>query len=61
LLWAFAASQAGLFITDRDVFASNPDEESMEAFSKKKKFIDVESWRVAYIDESSGEPSYRIS
>ena len=56
LLWAFAARQAGLFITDRHVFASDPGEESMEAFSKKKKFIDVESWRVAYIEEGSGEP-----
>jgi hypothetical protein len=56
LLWVLAARQAGLFITDRHAFASNPGEESMEAFSKKKKFIDVESWRVAYIDEGSGEP-----
>jgi 2-hydroxymuconate-semialdehyde hydrolase len=28
----------------------------MEEFSRRKKFIDVNSWRVAYIDEGSGEP-----
>src|SRR5262245_1620087 len=56
LLWTFAAMKAGLFITDRHAAASNPNEESMEAFSKNKKFIDIDSWRVAYIDEGSGEP-----
>ena len=56
LLWTFAAMKAGLFITDRHAEASNPAEESMEAFSKNKKFIDVDSWRVAYVDEGSGEP-----
>src|SRR6266542_5153148 len=56
LLWTFAAIKAGLFITDRHAAASNPHEESMEAFSRNKKFIDVDSWRVAYIDEGSGEP-----
>lgn len=56
LLWAFAARRAGFFVTDHHVAASSPDEASMEAFSKKKKFIDVDSWRVAYIDEGSGEP-----
>src|SRR5262245_64078146 len=56
LLWTFAAMKAGLFITDRHTAASNPHEEPMEAFSKNKKFIDVDSWRVAYIDEGSGEP-----
>jgi 2-hydroxymuconate-semialdehyde hydrolase len=55
-LWAFAAMKAGLFITDRHAAASNSHEESMEAFSKNKKFIDVDSWRVAYIDEGGGEP-----
>jgi hypothetical protein len=56
LLWTFAAMKAGLFITDRHTAASNPHEESMEAFSRNKKFIDVDSWRVAYIDEGSGAP-----
>ncbi len=56
LLWTFAAVKAGLFITDSHRLASNPDEESMDLFSKKKKFIDVDSWRVAYIDEGSGDP-----
>jgi len=56
LLWTVAAMKAGLFITDRHAAASNPQEESMEAFSKNKKFIDVDSWRVAYVDEGNGEP-----
>jgi pimeloyl-ACP methyl ester carboxylesterase len=28
----------------------------MEAFSREKKFVDVGSWKVAYIDQGSGDP-----
>ncbi|MBI3651588.1 MAG: alpha/beta hydrolase [Acidobacteria bacterium] len=55
-LWTVAAIRAGNFHTDREVFASLPGESSMEEFSKNKKFIEVETWRVAYIDEGEGEP-----
>ncbi len=56
ILWTVAAFRAGNFHTDRNVLVSSPAESSMEDFSKKKKFINVETWRVAYIDEGLGEP-----
>ena len=55
VLWMMAAFRAGNFHTDRDVFVSSPGEPSMEEFSKRKKFINVETWNVAYIDEGKGE------
>ena len=55
-LWLFGAAKAGLFIRDVDTFASEPGERSMEEFSRSKKFIDVGSWRVAYIDSGKGDP-----
>jgi hypothetical protein len=54
--WALGAIRAGLFIGDRAKTASEPDERSMEAFSREKKFVDVGSWKVAYIDQGSGDP-----
>jgi hypothetical protein len=55
-LWLLGAAKAGHFILNRRSFASRSAERSMEAFSQKKKFIEVGSWQVAYIDEGSGEP-----
>jgi pimeloyl-ACP methyl ester carboxylesterase len=56
VLWIVGAVRAGNLIRDRHAFASRPGEASMEAFSRRKKFLDVGSWRVAYIDEGSGPP-----
>lgn len=39
-----------------DEFVSQPDEPAMEEFSKRKRYVDVGRWRVAYIDEGSGDP-----
>lgn len=54
--WALGALRAGLFIRHRAKVASEPDESSMEAFSREKKFVNVGSWKVAYIDQGSGDP-----
>lgn len=54
--WVLGAIRAGLFILDRTKAASTPDESSMEAFSRKKKFVNVGPWKIAYIDQSSGTP-----
>jgi 2-hydroxymuconate-semialdehyde hydrolase len=54
--WALGAIRAGLFIQDRHKAASQPDENSLEPFSQTKKFLTVGSWKVAYIDQGSGDP-----
>jgi pimeloyl-ACP methyl ester carboxylesterase len=56
ILWTVGAVKAGLFVRDPQVFASRVDEDSIEPFSRDKKFIDIGGWRVAYIDQGSGEP-----
>jgi 2-hydroxymuconate-semialdehyde hydrolase len=55
-VWLVAAIESGLFIAEDDRPASTPNEESMDAFSRQKKFINVERWQVAYIDEGTGDP-----
>lgn len=55
-IWVLGATRAGLLIRDRAQVASGPDESSMEAFSREKKFINVGPWRIAYIDRGSGAP-----
>lgn len=37
-------------------FALQPGEAELEAFSRHKLYVDVERWRVAYIDEGQGAP-----
>jgi pimeloyl-ACP methyl ester carboxylesterase len=37
-------------------FVSQPNEEAMEEFSKRKRYVPVGPWNVAYIDEGSGPP-----
>jgi 2-hydroxymuconate-semialdehyde hydrolase len=56
ILWTFGAVKAGLFVRHAHVFASRVDENSIEPFSRDKKFVDIGGWRVAYIDRGSGEP-----
>src|SRR4029453_16172537 len=38
------------------VFALEPNETALDEFSRRKRYITVEPWRVAYIDEGSGPP-----
>jgi pimeloyl-ACP methyl ester carboxylesterase len=56
ILWTFGAVKAGLFVRHAQVFASRVDENSIEPFSRDKKFVDIGGWRVAYIDRGAGEP-----
>jgi 2-hydroxymuconate-semialdehyde hydrolase len=55
-VWLVGAVESGLFIAEDDRPASRLNEESMDAFSRQKKFIKIESWQVAYIDEGAGDP-----
>jgi 2-hydroxymuconate-semialdehyde hydrolase len=55
-VWLVGAIESGLFIAEDDRPASAPEEKSMDAFSRQKKFINVEKWQVAYIDEGKGDP-----
>ncbi len=41
-------------------FVSQPDEEAMEAFSRRKRYLPVGRWKVAYIDEGSGPPVFLL-
>jgi pimeloyl-ACP methyl ester carboxylesterase len=56
IIWAIGAVKAGLFIRDTHTAVSQADEDSFEAFSREKKFIDVGPWRVAYVDRGTGDP-----
>jgi 2-hydroxymuconate-semialdehyde hydrolase len=53
--WLVGAARAGHFIRHRDAVASTESEDQVEAFSRKKKFAYVGRWRVAYVDEGSGD------
>jgi pimeloyl-ACP methyl ester carboxylesterase len=37
-------------------FATQPNEPSMEAFSRRKQYVAVGPWRVAYVDAGQGPP-----
>jgi pimeloyl-ACP methyl ester carboxylesterase len=41
-------------------FVSQPNEASMEEFSKRKQYVAVGPWNVAYIDEGSGPPVFLL-
>jgi pimeloyl-ACP methyl ester carboxylesterase len=50
---AIGASPSG----DADAaFVSQPNEDSMEEFSRRKRYAPVGQWNVAYIDEGTGPP-----
>jgi pimeloyl-ACP methyl ester carboxylesterase len=56
IVWMVGALKAGLFVRNAQGLASQVDEHSIEPFSREKKFVDIGKWRVAYIDQGSGEP-----
>ena len=68
LLWAFASLLLGLSCARESSpedssppdagapFVSQPNEPSMEEFSRRKHYVSVGPWNVAYIDEGSGPP-----
>jgi pimeloyl-ACP methyl ester carboxylesterase len=39
-----------------DAFVLQPGEDALEEFSRRKLYVDVSPWRVAYIDEGEGPP-----
>ncbi len=56
VVWLVGAKRAGLFVRQKKAMASRADENGWEAFSRRKKFIDVGGWRVAYVEDGSGDP-----
>jgi pimeloyl-ACP methyl ester carboxylesterase len=38
----------------RDGFAVSPNEPGLDEFSRRKRYVDVAPWRVAYVDEGEG-------
>src|SRR5215472_11838292 len=54
--WVVGAIRAGLFIHDHAKPASGPDDDPLEPFSQSKKFLNVDAWKVAYVDQGSGDP-----
>ncbi|MFQ5477888.1 MAG: alpha/beta fold hydrolase [Candidatus Krumholzibacteriia bacterium] len=55
-IWCLLAWRAGSFIGDRHMVAATLDDPGIEAFSQRKRYIDVDGTQVAYIDEGGGEP-----
>jgi pimeloyl-ACP methyl ester carboxylesterase len=53
--WVWAAWRAGVFLVDRSVVAAALDDPQVEAFSRRKRYVDVGPWRVATIDEGTGD------
>lgn len=47
-------------VTPDGRFVSQPNEDSMEEFSKRKRYAPVGRWNVAYIDEGSGPPIFLL-
>ena len=41
-------------------FVSQPNEDAMEEFSRRKRFVSVGPWNVAYIDEGRGAPVFLL-
>ena len=55
-LWIIGAAKGGYFISDRQQYVPGPNDSPINDFSERKKKIDVDGWKVAYIDEGNGPP-----
>ena len=55
-LWAIGAAKAGYFLTDRSAFVPGIGDPPLNDFSRRKKYAEIDGWRVAYVDEGSGPP-----
>ena len=55
-LWIVGAAKGGYFILDRDEYVPAADDPPIDSFSKRKKIVQIEGWRIAYIDEGNGPP-----
>ncbi len=51
-----SAAQANAPANGDAPFVSQPNEDSMEEFSRRKRYVSVGRWNVAYVDEGSGPP-----
>jgi pimeloyl-ACP methyl ester carboxylesterase len=54
--WTFHAIAADEPAGAAAPYVSEPNEPAMEEFSRRKRYVDVGAWRVAYVDEGSGPP-----
>lgn len=54
--WVWAAWRGGVVLSDRSVVAATLSDPGVEAFSQRKRYVDVGPWRVAVIDEVTGDP-----
>src|SRR5262249_53582348 len=55
-VWAVGAAKAGFLLADRTQLVPDPGDRPINGFSERKKFTDIGSARVAYIDEGTGPP-----
>jgi pimeloyl-ACP methyl ester carboxylesterase len=55
-LWTLGAAKGGFWISDRRQLVPAPGDGPIDQFSERKKFVDVGSARVAYVDEGAGPP-----
>jgi pimeloyl-ACP methyl ester carboxylesterase len=61
VLSADGSTAAGSSPTNADdPFVSQPNEDAMEEFSKRKQYVSVGAWNVAYVDEGSGPPVFLL-
>ena len=58
--WAFHSLAANEPAGAAAPYVSEPNEPSMEEFSKRKRYLEVGPWRVAYVDEGSGPPVFLL-
>jgi pimeloyl-ACP methyl ester carboxylesterase len=60
LLVAVVAATSGCLsrssAVDGEGFALQPGEPALEEFSRRKRYVEIGPWRVAYIDEGAGPP-----
>jgi pimeloyl-ACP methyl ester carboxylesterase len=56
MVWRAAARRAGVLGLDATAPAVDPGADPLEEFSRRKRYLALPDWRVAYIDEGEGEP-----
>jgi pimeloyl-ACP methyl ester carboxylesterase len=54
--WLAAARRAGVIGVDPTTPAVDPETDPREAFSLRKRYLPLERWQVAYVDEGKGDP-----
>jgi pimeloyl-ACP methyl ester carboxylesterase len=56
VLWTIGAAKGGFVISDRRRLVPDPGDRPIDGFSQRKKFMEIGSARVAYVDEGAGPP-----